>query len=104
MCNSPKPTCYECEEPSVRRFTGESDSFGTEHYHLCEEHSAVEFKRLETYRNTERNCDWCGTVAVLSSFTDYDDGGSKHSICPKCRSEQNRREDEELEFLRNYWR
>ena len=67
---------------AVARIQGETDSFGSELYDVCQE-------CLEEIRNYKDVgvCDWCHTESALRPYRDLDEGrtGPVYRVCAACR-------------------
>jgi len=87
---------------------GETDSFGHEEMHMCQECYDLYNKSLEDIKNSddEDNCDWCkGTFKVgkLQPFRDWTEGsnGPVYTVCPQCRQKSIKDAEEELDYYDN---
>ncbi len=81
------------DRKAVIRVQGETDSFGCEYHHLCQEcHDAwnAEVDPLET-----GDCDWCKNPSTgLRPTRDTDEGmaGPVYYVCQPCRKKQSDRD------------
>lgn len=73
------------DRPAVARVQGETDSFGSEMYDLCQE-------CLDAFRAESRtaHCDWCKGEAVVRPTRDTDEGlsGPVYYVCTPCYDKQ----------------
>jgi len=84
------------DRPVVRRFQGETDSFGSEMHDLCQE--CVDQLQTERANNIGR-CDWCKTTNIAVFPTrDYEEGrsGPVYDVCIPCKEKANARMCEDL--------
>lgn len=93
--------CEDCEKQAVWKVVGETDSFGSEFFYLCDEH-------MNQWEEEERNadhsgtCEWCKQhKPLLRPTRDIDEGysGPVYNVCTECRTKQNEDAIEELEHL-----
>lgn len=99
---------YRCESLSTVRIQGETDSFGAEYCHLCDDCHTLD-KEIQDYMEEktgeeEGHCEWCkkATLRKHLAFTrDIDEGnhGPVYEVCGECRSRQNDQINEELDYL-----
>lgn len=85
------------DRQAVRRVQGETDSFGAEYHHLCEE-CLEDAKR---YREQDRvgKCDWCNSNADdLRYRRDFEEGscGPVYRVCGACVVKENKAIEMEL--------
>jgi len=99
---------WRCEQAATLRVQGETDSFGAEYLHYCEECYKLEEELQAYYRekhaNDEGHCEWCKKATPqkhLCMTRDIDEGssGPVYEVCADCRKKQNDYIDDELEFL-----
>ena len=77
------------DRPAVARIQGDTDSFGSELFDMCEE-------CLEKYREElasdepDGHCDWCKTDTKLRPTRDYAEGtsGPVYYVCTPCYAKQ----------------
>ncbi len=84
--------------PAVGRIQGETDSFGSEMYDLCQ--SCLD--EVKKQRETDRcgQCDWCKSEAQdLRDQRDFEEGlgGPVYRVCGACVKRQNDDINDELE-------
>ena len=96
---------WQCENDATVRVQGETDSFGVEHHHYCEECYVLEqeLQRYFTERHAEdeAQCEWCKKVTKqkdLRYTRDIDEGsnGPVYEVCGSCRTRQAEQIAEEL--------
>jgi hypothetical protein len=86
------------ERPAVWLVQGETDSFGCEYLHLCNEcrDAADEYER-----NLVVECEWCKTPSRVYPTRDLtESGGSVYSVCMPCIQKMRRAQIEEYEAMR----
>ncbi|MDR9813061.1 hypothetical protein [Rhizobium hidalgonense] len=73
------------DRPAVARVQGETDSFGSEMYDLCQE--CLDAFRAET---VTAHCDWCKGEAIVRPTRDTDEGlsGPIYYVCTPCYDKQ----------------
>lgn len=86
------PTGTMCDDhpdrPAYRRIQGETDSFGSELFDMCEE-CFKEYNEANANVDTSGHCDWCKTlVPKLFNRRDYEEGscGPVYQVCAGCWS------------------
>jgi hypothetical protein len=86
------------DRPAVARIQGETDSFGSELWDLCEE---CRDKMQEAKRQPiTGRCDWCTSDANdLRPHRDYEEGssGRVYDVCAGCRKREAERLQAELD-------
>ena len=96
-------TCYDCacdgdeDVPATVVIVGETDSFGSEFWPLCEKHHqatiAKKDKALEEeLENPSGYCEWCKTSNVFTfPRRDFEEGssGRLYDVCNKCIDKEN---------------
>lgn len=99
---------WVCHEHATVRIQGETDSFGCEYTYLCKScHEIVkEIDEYTTDKHSEdlQECDWCKKETKLKFIRptrDIDEGsnGPVYDVCGSCREAQNKRIDEDLDYL-----
>lgn len=88
--------------PAVARIQGETDSFGSEMWDMCEQ-CREEYRTKMRDADTSGVCDWCGEhKPKLRPRRDYEEGlcGRVYDVCPDCIQRVN--DDAEKE-LGTYW-
>ena len=89
------------DRPAVRRVQGETDSFGSEMYDLCQECIDKMRGEVAEERAKPHRCDWCKKEKVgVRPKRDYDEGmsGPVYQVCGDCALEYNRRLEEEEQY------
>ena len=89
---TPSSMCdNHADELAVICIQGETDSFGYEKIHMCQECYDLYTKHLEDVKNSDNEdaCDWCKRVfkvVELRAFRDWTEGysGSVYTVCPEC--------------------
>lgn len=96
---------WHCESQATTRIQGETDSWGAEHYHLCdacyELDTEITEYLTEKHANDEAQCEWCKKVTKqkdLRYTRDIDEGsnGPVYEVCGSCRTRQAEQIAEEL--------
>ena len=84
--------CDDCSKLAEHAVIGETDSFGSEIHHLCNEHYLEMMKAIEEQKNSLRTCDICGvTKDDCLPFRDPAEGscGPVYITCQECRTRIN---------------
>ena len=103
MSSTDQPCDDHPDRPAVNRVQTETDSFGCEYAHLCQE--CIDKMRAEVAAARCGKCDWCKKDATdLSPRRDYDEGmsGPVYDVCGVCRTNANERARAELEESSRY--
>jgi len=99
---------HQCPNPATVRIQGETDSFGCEYIHYCEECDELDEILSEISEEItgeeDSHCEWCRKTVKrkeLSFTRDIDEGssGPVYEVCGECRSKQNDYINDELDFL-----
>ena len=91
-------TCDEHPDRlSVRTLVGETDSFGSEFFGLCQECYDNELIRRQIPKTETELCDWCHREEVCHPTRDIGEGasGPVYWVCQSCGKIQNQRINEE---------
>ena len=84
------------DRPATHRVQGETDSFGSEMYDMCDE-CFKEHKAHGVY--TPDECDWCKEPATdIRPTRDYEEGicGPVYYVCGTCRKRRDERVEQEM--------
>lgn len=73
---------------AVARVQGDTDSFGSEMFDLCQE--CLDKWREEAKQDTIGYCDWCKAESAVRPTRDYDEGlaGRVYYVCTPCYDKQ----------------
>lgn len=101
--------CDDCaneglQVPAVKRIQGETDSFGSEMYDVCQKHYDA-YKALPD-EMANGCCDWCKCAATdLKPFRNTDEGmaGPVYYVCGVCRKQAYDQASEEFADWHDYW-
>lgn len=88
------------DRPAVVRKQGETDSFGSEMYDLCEE-CVDEWNREAREADTSGTCDWCHNHKPARwPQRDYEEGlhGRVYYVCEDCTRKRKERLQEEYDY------
>ena len=105
-------TCCDCSErdgndtePAVTALVGETDSFGSEFFPMCQKHmdeyiTQRDLNDAAEEENPTGYCDWCKTAGlVVFPRRDIDEGmsGRVYSVCTLCIQKDNERLQQEFD-------
>lgn len=100
------PEGMMCDEhpdrQAVARMQGDTDSFGSEMFDLCEECLAK--WREEAKEDIIAHCDWCKADSVVRPTRDYEEGvaGRVYYVCHPCYDKQQDAIRQELDQYEPY--
>lgn len=90
------------DRPAVARIQGETDSFGSEMYDMCQA-CLDEYRKSKKNRDTSGICEWCKKL-VDKRFNerDFEEGmcGPVYLVCTPCINKRN--EEYRAEVAKNY--
>jgi hypothetical protein len=92
------------DRPATFRCQGETDSFGSEMYDMCEECYRAYKEDMKTW-DLSGTCEWCKAHKPrLSSKRDYEEGmyGRVYEVCDECIKRVNDEAEAELEAMGYY--
>lgn len=91
--------------PAVSRIQGETDSFGSEMFDVCQE-CLDKYREAIRTEDTSGTCDWCKSFAnKLVNMRDYEEGmcGRVYQVCAPCQQQYNANVAAELDDEYDDW-
>lgn len=92
------------DRPAVARVQGETDSFGSELFDVCQECLDADREWARSAEARSGRCDWCKKDAAdLCDRRDYEEGmaGPVYRVCGGCATASDRRIQQELDEYDN---
>lgn len=81
-------SCDYCNKPAIHAVVGETDSFGSEIHHVCNEDYIEIQKSIQEEREKPKHCEICHSSHTdCQPFRDPSEGscGPVYDACPDCR-------------------